>query len=135
MGNTPLFMISSALPTVRSWNIGTRPRPFPRAASGRTKTANFRNTRTRPTTIEQKTMPQEEKTPIEAAGYIAGTLTAVAQMVMPVRMWITLIASTVLLVFVFRSESPLNVARALCIYVSLIAVLIGSAVFSKRLRR
>jgi hypothetical protein len=76
----------------------------------------------------------KEKTPTEAAGYIAGTLTGAAEMVMPVRMWITLIASVALIVFVFQSESLLNIARAFCIFASLISVLIGSAVYSGRSR-
>ena len=76
----------------------------------------------------------KEKTPTEAAGYIAGTLTGAAQMLMPVRMWITLIASAALMIFVFQSESPLHIARALCIFASLVAILIGSAVFGRRSR-
>jgi lipid-A-disaccharide synthase-like uncharacterized protein len=76
----------------------------------------------------------KEKTPTEAAGYIAGTLTGAAQMVMPVRMWMTLIASTVMIVYVFQSESPLHIARALCVFSALIAILIGSAVFGRRIR-
>lgn len=72
----------------------------------------------------------KEKTPIEAAGYIAGILTGAAQMVMPVRMWITLIASTALIVFVFQSESLLHIARALSVFGSLVSVMIGLAVFS-----
>jgi hypothetical protein len=72
---------------------------------------------------------ESEKTPVEAAGYIAGTLTGAAQTVMPVRMWITLIASAALIVFVFQSESLLNIARAFCLFASVIAILLGSAVF------
>jgi len=77
---------------------------------------------------------QDEKTPTEAAGYIAGTLAGCAQMVMPVRMWITLIASAALIVFVFRSESLLHIARACCVFVTMIAILIGSAVFGRSSR-
>jgi hypothetical protein len=76
----------------------------------------------------------KEKTATEAAGYIAGTLTGAAQMVMPVRMWIILIASAALLVFVFQSDSPLHVARALCVFSSIVAILVGSAVFGRRSR-
>ena len=76
----------------------------------------------------------KEKTPTEAAGYIAGTLTGAAQMVMPVRMWVTLIASITLIVFVFQSESPLHIARALCVFITLVAILIGSAVYGRRSR-
>ncbi|MFT4548872.1 MAG: hypothetical protein ACI9MB_002840 [Verrucomicrobiales bacterium] len=76
----------------------------------------------------------KEKTPTEAAGYIAGTLTGAAQMVMPVRMWITLLASVALIIFVFQSESLLNIARAFCVFASMISVLIGSAVYSGRSR-
>jgi lipid-A-disaccharide synthase-like uncharacterized protein len=76
----------------------------------------------------------EERTPIAAAGYIAGTLTGAAEMVMPVRMWITLIASVALLIFVFRSDSVLNIARALCAYTAIESILIGSAVFGLKRR-
>lgn len=75
---------------------------------------------------------QQEKSPTEAAGYIAGGLTAIAQAVMPIRMWITLISSAALIVFVLNSESVLNIARALCIYATLTAVLVGSAVYHRR---
>jgi hypothetical protein len=72
---------------------------------------------------------------MEAAGYIAGTITAAAQMVMPVRIWITLVASMALIIFAFCSESLLNISRALCIFTTLMSILIGSAVFRKgRLR-
>ena len=72
-----------------------------------------------------------EKTPTEAAGYITGTLTAAAQLVMPVRMWITLFASAAFLIFIFRTDSPLHIARALCLYVTLESILIGSGVFRR----
>lgn len=74
----------------------------------------------------------KEKTPSEAAGYIAGTLIGAAEMIMSVRMWITLIASIALTIFVFRSESLLEIARALSAFVSLMAILVGSAVFGKK---
>ena len=82
----------------------------------------------------QKKSDPDEKTPIEAAGYIAGTLTGAAEAVMPVRMWITLITSAALLIFVFRSESLLNIARALCVYTAVETILIGSAVFGLKRR-
>jgi hypothetical protein len=75
-----------------------------------------------------------EKTPTEAAGYIAGTLAGAAQLVMPVRMWMLLIASTVLIVDVFQSDSSLHILRALCIFSAFVAILIGSAVFGGRSR-
>lgn len=72
-----------------------------------------------------------ERTPGEAAGYIAGILTGALELVMPVRMWITLIASAALLIFVFRSESPLEIARALSVFIVIETILIGSGVFRK----
>lgn len=71
------------------------------------------------------------RTPSEAAGYIAGIMTGAAEMVMPVRMWLTLLASAALLIFVFRSDSLLHIARALCLYVTLESILIGSGVFRR----
>jgi len=85
--------------------------------------------------MKKKTAPElKEKTPTEAAGYIAGSLTGAAQMVMPVRMWITLISLAALIFFVFQSESLLHIMRAFCVFSSLIAILIGSAVFGKMSR-
>lgn len=75
---------------------------------------------------------EKERTPTEAAGYIAGTLTGAAQMIMPVRMWITLVATIVLIVFAFQTDSLLNIARALCLFISLISILVGSAVYRRR---
>jgi hypothetical protein len=72
------------------------------------------------------------KTPPEAAGYIGGTLTAVLQAVMPVRMWILLTASVVLLIEVFQTESLLSIARMASVYLVVLGVLIGSAVFQRK---
>lgn len=83
--------------------------------------------------IENK-LDEREKSSVESAGYIGGTLTGAAQMVMPVRMWITLLASVALMLFVFRCESVLHIVRGFCVYTALISVLIGSAVFGRRLR-
>ncbi|MCB1096616.1 MAG: hypothetical protein KDN22_13650 [Verrucomicrobiae bacterium] len=77
---------------------------------------------------------RRERTPLEAAGYLLGTLTGIAQAVMPVRMWITLIASGMLMSSVYHSESLLDIARALTKFVVLMAILIGSAVFCERSR-
>lgn len=62
-------------------------------------------------------------------GYIVGTLTAVFQSIMPIRMWITLVFSVALIIFVFRSESTLHIARAVAVYFAFVSILIGSAVF------
>ena len=74
------------------------------------------------------------QTPTEAAGYIAGILTGAACLIMPIRMLITMAASMALIVFAFRTESTLGIARACCLFVVLIAILVGSAVFGKRSR-
>jgi len=60
------------------------------------------------------------RTPAEAAGSIGGALAGNAQMVMPFRMWITVIAAAALIVFVCRSESLLDIAQALCLFLSLV---------------
>lgn len=80
------------------------------------------------------TSETRDKTAAEAAGYIAGTLTGMAQTVMPMWMWITLLASAALIVFAFYSTSPLGIARAFAIYASLLAILIRSAVYPRRQR-
>jgi len=72
------------------------------------------------------------KTPAEAAGYIGGALTAIAQAVMPVRAWLLLTASVALLIGVFNTESLLSIARMASVYVVVVAVLIGSAAFQRR---
>ncbi len=76
----------------------------------------------------------DEKTRAEAAGYIAGILTGALEMVMPVRMWITLIASVALLIFVFCSDSLLDIARATCVFITIESILIGSGVFRRSQR-
>jgi len=74
----------------------------------------------------------ESRTPTEAAGYIGGALTALARAFMPVRMWLLLIASVVALIVAFQTESMLSIARIAFVYMVVVAVLIGSAVFQRR---
>ncbi len=59
--------------------------------------------------------PEDKKgeTPPESASYGLGVLAGVAQSVMPIRMWLTLIASGVLFFVVIRTESLLTIGRAL----------------------
>lgn len=75
----------------------------------------------------------ELKSRSEAVGYIAGTFTAIAQAIMPVRMWLLLAASGVLLFVVFRTTDLLEIARALAVYVTVVAIQLGSGVFRKQL--
>lgn len=77
---------------------------------------------------------KKEMTPAEAAGYIAGTVTGAAQTVMPVRMWILISASTALVAFSFSSDSLLHIARALCAFAAVTALVIGAAIFGRRAR-
>jgi len=74
----------------------------------------------------------EAKTATAAAGYVSGALTAIAQAVMPVRMWLLLAASIVALIVVFQTESMLSIARIAFVYMVLVAVLVGSAVFQRK---
>src|SRR5512135_3286010 len=80
----------------------------------------------------EATTESNHKTPSEAAGYIGGVFTAIAQAVMPVRMWLILTASVVLLIKVFDTESLLTIARSVSIYIVVVAVLIASAIFQRR---
>jgi len=77
----------------------------------------------------------KERTATEAAIYIAGVMTAAAQMIMPIRMWITLITSTIFVIKVSQSDSTIDVVKILCIYIALITTLIASAIFSKQTRK
>src|ERR1035441_769656 len=74
----------------------------------------------------------ESRTPTEAAGYIGGALTAIAQAFMPVRMWLLLVASIVALILAFQTESVLSIARIAFVYMVIVALLIGSAVFQRK---
>ena len=51
---------------------------------------------------------------------------------MPVRMWLLLTASVVLLIQVFQTESLLSMSRMVFVYFVVVAVLIGSAVFQRK---
>ena len=73
-----------------------------------------------------------KKTPAEAAGYIAGTVTGIASRILPIRMWITLLASAVLILYAFNSNSTLEIARGFCVFSSLVAVMGCSAVGRKQ---
>jgi Ca2+/Na+ antiporter len=64
----------------------------------------------------------ESRTPTEAAGYIGGALTAIA----------LLVASIVALILAFQTESVLSIARIAFVYMVVVAVLIGSAVFQQK---
>ena len=64
----------------------------------------------------------ESRTPTEAAGYIGGALTAIA----------LLVASIVALILAFQTESVLSIARIAFVYMVIVALLIGSAVFQQK---
>ena len=70
-----------------------------------------------------------DKSPSEAAGYIAGTLVSIVRVVMPIRMWLTLFASTTLVIIIFNTDSLMTIARAVCCYSVIIVLLISSAIY------
>ena len=51
---------------------------------------------------------------------------------MPVRMWLLLVASIVVLIVAFQTESMLSIARIAFVYMVIVALLIGSAVFQRK---
>ena len=75
---------------------------------------------------------KDQQTPAEAVGYIAGFFVSLARVILPLRIWIILIASIALIVFAFRSESALHITRALCIYATLISLLLGLTICRKQ---
>ena len=83
----------------------------------------------------QTTSETRERTPAQAAGYILGTLTGIVQTVMPVRMWITTIASVTLVAYVCNISSLAEIARALCCYIALMVMITVPAIFKDQPRR
>lgn len=68
----------------------------------------------------------------EKTGYRIGSLAAVLQEIMPLRLWMTLGLSFILVLKVFTTDSVLDVARWTAVYLALVMLLMGSAVFFKR---
>lgn len=84
---------------------------------------------------------KDDLTKSEAAGYTLGVLFCLFReilrpfrKIMPIRMWLTVIASVALVSFVNQSESVILIVRAFCAYAALIAILIGSAVYKRKWR-
>lgn len=74
----------------------------------------------------------DSRTPTEAAGYIAGAFTGIAQALMPVRMWVLLAASIWGLIEVFQTASLVGIARVGFLYMVVVAVLLGSVIFQRK---
>jgi hypothetical protein len=68
----------------------------------------------------------------ENFGYGIGSLVVVLREVMPLRLWMTLGLSSLLTVRVFTTDAALEVARWTAVYLALLGLLIGSAVFKRR---
>jgi hypothetical protein len=63
----------------------------------------------------------------EAAGYITGVLVSMLRWFMPLRLWLTITASAALLIFICRTEDPLQIARATSGYVVFVGLItVGS---------
>lgn len=67
----------------------------------------------------------------EAAGYRTGILLSMLRWFMPLRLWLTAAASVALLIFAFRTEDTLLIARAACAYLVLISLITVASVRRK----
>lgn len=68
----------------------------------------------------------------ENLGYGIGSLVSILGELMPLRQWGTLCLSFGLILKVSTTDSLLEIARGTAVYLALLGLLLGSAVFSRR---
>lgn len=84
------------------------------------------------TVTANATVKERRMTVSEAAGYSTGVLLSMLRWFMPLRMWVTISASTAFLIFICRTEDPLQIARATGGYVVIVSLITVGSLCRKR---